>query len=306
MTSLEEISLEPYDYSSKGKEEAEEIQETEKQDLNNEATPGPSMLPSYTDLEAASKEDGKKWAQAYTKLMNVSIKQAYHLVVSKGWTLVENPSSTKDTKDILLYDAFAQDGNCMNYYKLKARGVFKVRPERLHYVIKDHDQDTRGRWDTEHLVSCKQLETFWITDTARQEKIDVVSSEHKMNIPFVSNRACLGIQWSGFDEMTGVYKYVFRTTQHRLHRPNQNAIAVQGLAASFVRILEDDQNSDEEPECDLTVVLHCNIGDKFPLMTVNQWAMKEWLRKRIALYVHVAQNWDTYYKPEDNPKTNRK
>lgn len=295
--SLSEISLEPYP-AKKGKDE----EDKDKSNLNNEASPGTAQLPSYRDLEAASKEDGLKWAQAYTKLMNLSIKQAHQLVVARGWSLLQNPQKSPSTveKGIILYDGYAGDGNCNSYYKLKVRGVFNVRPERLDYVIRDHNYETRSRWDREHLVACRQLETFSITDTDSSEAIDVVMSECKLNIPLVSNRACLGIQWHGFDPTTGVYKYVFRTTQHRLFRPDPHVVSVQGLAASFVRIL------DGEEECDFTMIVYCNIGDGFPLTVVDQWDMKEWLRKRVALYVHVAQNWDEYYFETDNPKTNRK
>lgn len=277
----------------------EDLEDEEKKNLNNNASPGTVDLVRYDDaLIAASRESGLHWAQSYTKLMNVSIKQAHHLVAAKGWTLLDAPAVESK---VLLYDGGV---NRDHFYKLKARGVFAVRPERLHYVIKDHDQDTRGRWDTEHLVSCKQLETFCITteDKKSSENIDVVMSEHRLGIPFAWNRVCLGIQWSGFDPMTGVYKYVFRTTQHRLFRVPNEAIAVQGLVAVFIRVLD----SQEEEECDFTLVMHVNIGDSFPQVIVDQWNMKEWLRKRVELYVHVAQNWDKYYTEEDNPKTHRK
>jgi hypothetical protein len=277
--------------------------EKEKEDINQDATRGISDLPTRNEIEEASRENGIHWAQSYTKLMDTSIRQAHHMAVTKGWSLIDCRSTNSNPLNILLYDGYSADGGVRaNYYKLKVRGVFKVRPERLHYVVKDHNPETRSRWDKQHFVSCNQLETFCISETeSSSENIHVVSSESKLNIPFAWNRACLGIQWSGFDEMTGVYKHVFRTTQHRLYRPAANVVQVQGLAATFIRVLDDDNE-----ECDFTCVLHVNIGDSFPFAMVEQWNMKEWLRKRVELYVRVAQQWDMYYKDTDDPKKYRK
>lgn len=268
--------------------------------VNNEATPSTSDLPTHDEMELASAANGLHWAKSYRRLMDKSIRQAHHMASSRGWNLVEAPANC--TSSLLLYES---DFDAANYVKLKARGVFQVRPERLAYVIRDHNEETRSRWEPrETFVTCKQLETFSATHSS-EEDIHVVRSEHKLkHIPFAWNRSCLGIQWHGFDKDTGVYKYVFRTTQHRIFRNGPKTIAVQGIVGVFIRILETKDAA--LPECDFTLVMHVNIGDAFPQAAIEQFAMKEWLRERVELYVRVAQQWDTYYKREDNPKTHRK
>lgn len=268
--------------------------------VNNEATASTSDLPTHDEMEAASAANGLHWAKSYRKLMDTSIRQAHHMAASKRWNHVDTPPNC--TSGILLYES---EYDAANYVKLKARGVFQVRPERLAYVIRDHDIETRSRWEpSETFSTCQQLETFSATHSS-EEDISVVRSEHKLkNIPFAWNRSCLGIQWHGFDKATRVYKYVFRTTQHRIFRAAPKTIAVQGIVGVFIRVL--DSTNDALPECDFTLVMHVNIGDSFPQAIIEQLAMKEWLRERVELYVRVAKKWDTYYKREDNPKTNRR
>jgi hypothetical protein len=99
----------------------------------------------------------------------------------------------------------------------------------------------------------------------------------------------LGIEWSGYNRATRVYKYVFRTTQHRTVTPDPNCVAVIGLVAALIRVIE-------PARCELILVLHINPGNKFvdPLATM----CKPWLRNRVELYRRVVEHWNDYYGPK--------
>ena len=97
------------------------------------------------DLETISIQKDA-WREAYEKLMNKSINTFYALLASKSWKLLDSPSP------VLLFES---DRNAsQGFYTLKTQAVLKVRPERLMYVIRDHDPNARLAWDGEYVKQC--------------------------------------------------------------------------------------------------------------------------------------------------------
>jgi hypothetical protein len=251
-------------------------------DQNKEATPAP-----YELEEIQSPNENKAWVDAYKKLMHQSINSIHGLAVSKSWKLI--PSAFIESSafpSILLFecDRNAQHG----FYTVKAQAVLNVRPERLAYVIRDHNPDTRLAWDSEYVESCKELDNF-CTD---EGEIKFVTTIVKTNIPFVHKRCNLGISWYGYDCKTQVYKYVFRTTQHKMHKAPKDTVATITLTGVFIRTLE--KTEEGKPQCELIIIVHTNPGNSF-LSSIANGICKEWLRERVSLYEKVTLQWDKYY-----------
>ncbi len=235
-------------------------------------------------LTKASNADADAWCEAYKKLMAKSIGQIHVLLAKQSWNIIE-PAGR-----INLYERPAEP----HYYTLKAVAILNVRPERLLYVMNDHDQRTRLPWDSKNIDACHEWESFMCD----QGKIRVVSSQViMMNMPLVWNRSLLGIQWSAFDPVTRTYKLVFRSTQHRFHRNKEGTVAVNALVGAVIRVL------DTKKTCELNIVMHVNPGDGLPTVLAEQ--CKKWLRSRIELYEKVVLDWDTYYGKKNDPKVNR-
>jgi len=242
--------------------------------LNEDAQPAP-----YALEEQEYQKEKNPWIEHYKKLMHSSIKSFHALLLSRSW--VARPSNFVDSNTpVQLYECDRNSSH--GFYTLKAQAVLSVRPERLMFVIRDHDENTRLKWDSEHLESCKELECFK-TD---EGEIKVVTSRVKFNVPLLSSRYNLGISWYGYDRKTQSYKYVFRSTQHRHYKCPPDAVNMISLAGVLIRTLENKQ-------CELFIVVHVNPGNSFPSMIAE--SCKEWLRDRVWLYERIVKNWDKYY-----------
>ena len=228
-------------------------------------------------------ENVRSWVDAYKKLMHQSVNNFHSLLASKSWRIIPDPFVSAE-KNVLLFEC---DKNLSHgFYTLKAQAVLNVRPERLMFVIRDHNEDTRLPWDSEYVTACKELDNFQ-TD---EGEIKVVTSTVKLPIPLVWPRYNLGIAWYGYDPKTRIYKYVFRSTQHRKHACPKESVSTIALIGVIIRTLE----SSSSPECELIIVAHVNPGNSFPPMIVNGYC-KEWLRDRVRLYERVTKEWKKYY-----------
>jgi len=227
-------------------------------------------------------EQNNPWLEHYKKLMHGSIKSFHTLLLAPAW--VARPSHFVDSNPSSV-QLFERDCNLKHgFYTLKAHAVLSVRPERLMFVIRDHNEATRLKWDSEHVEECKELECF----KTEEGEIKVVMSRVKCNIPLLSSRYNLGISWYGYDRKTQCYKYVFRSTQHRNHQCPSDAVNTISLVGVLVRTLENKQ-------CELFIVVHVNPGNSFPSFIAD--TCKAWLRDRVFLYERVTKNWDKYYQP---------
>jgi hypothetical protein len=221
------------------------------------------------------------WREAYEKLMNKSIITFYALLTSKSWKLIESPSSSS----VLLFES--NKNTSQGFYTLKTQTVLKVRPERLMYVIRDHNSDTRLAWDGEYVKECQELDCFQTKDG----EIKVVSTLIETGIPMLSPRFQMGIAWYGYDPKTESYKYVFRSTQHKMHKCPDDAVNVVSLIGVLVKTLR----CEEKRISELFIVAHINPGNNFPSAIAHGFC-KEWLRDRVALYNKVAgEGWSKYY-----------
>jgi hypothetical protein len=124
----------------------------------------------------------------------------------------------------------------------------------------------------------------------------------------LSDRFNLGIAWYGYDDKTESYKYVFRSTQHKLYKCPEGAVNVISLMGVFIKTLESSPEESQSPlgllESDargskriseLFIVVHVNPGNSFPSTIANGFC-KEWLRDRVRLYEKVAgEGWQKYY-----------
>lgn len=222
------------------------------------------------------------WREAYEKLMNKSINTFYALLVSKSWKLIESSSSSSS---VLLFES--NRNTAQGFYTLKTQAVLDVRPERLMYVIRDHNPDTRLPWDNEYVKESCELDCYQTKDG----EIKVVSTLIETGIPMISPRFQMGIAWYGYDAKTECYKYIFRSTQHKMHKCPNDAVNVISLIGVLVKTLR----CEEKRISQLFIVVHVNPGNNFPSGIAHGFC-KEWLRDRVGLYNKVAgEGWSTYY-----------
>ena len=254
--------------------------------LNEDATAAPCEL---EELDTKKKEDA--WLDAYKKLMHKSINTFYALLASKSWKPITNTFvDAKAVHPVLLFEC---DRNATHgFYTLKAQAVLAVRPERLMHVIRDHNPDTRLAWDNQYVKDCKEVDCL----TTEEGDIKVVYTRVSTGIPLLADRFNLGIAWYGYDDKTKSYKYVFRSTQHKMYTCPKEAVNVISLAGVFIKTLEHPAGeSGGSRFSELFIVIHTNPGNSFPT-TIANGICKEWLRDRVRLYEKVAgQGWHQYY-----------
>lgn len=260
----------------------------------------PPLTPVDPVLLEASKQDFSAWEDAYKKLMGVTIGQFQWLLKYPHWNIIlssnehepfrlfEANISTKDNPAALMQGP---------YHCLKVTGVLRARAERVFYVIKDQDPDTRLKWDSEFMVSMCELQTFK-TD---QGDIKVVQSEIKAQIPMAANRISLGIQYASYNSRTRTHRLVFRTTQHWHYRIPEDRVPINGLVGVIVRALDPPAQpkgaSNPSPMCEVIIIMYMNVGGNIPSPIVE--SLKEWLRERLHLYERVAIAWKAYYEGKD-------
>lgn len=258
--------------------------------FNDDATAAPYELEER-------KEDA--WLDAYKNLMNKTIRTFYALLASKSWKpIADSFVDAKMRNPVLLFDC--DKNTAHGYYTLKAQAILPVRPERLMFVIRDHNPDTRLAWDNQYVKDCKELDCF----ATEEGDIKVVSTRVTTGIPLLSDRFNMGIAWYGYDDKTQSYKYVFRSTQHKMHKCPKDAVNVISLMGVFVKTLDASEDTTDPPPLlemkrskisELFIVVYVNPGDSFP-STIANGICKEWLRDRVRLYEKVAgEGWETYY-----------
>lgn len=238
-------------------------------DPNKPATPPIHDL----DIQLPSQKPNPAWHTEYKKLMNRSVLEAHSLLARRSWNLLT------ESEHLNLYEC---DSSNTSFYVLRAAGILPVRPERLFYVLKDYDVKTRSAWES-RVVQFSVVESFETTEGP----IRVVQSEVQMGIPLVANRYFIGIDWSSYDAKTRSWKYVFRTTQHRLTRCPDDKVNVIALIACTVRQLE------HRNQAELNMIVHINPGNSLPSAIAN--SCKVWLLERVRLYEQVAANWKQFY-----------
>lgn len=277
----------------------DEIPLGEVDDYNKSATPAPYNIPEEEEdggrnpIKAAAEAQMAHWIEHYKMLMCKSVKTFHNFLMHTTWNarlcnLVDDARRASSTTIVRLFEC---DRNTSHgFYTLKAHAVLGVRPERLMYVIRDHNPETRLAWDGQYVEECKELESF-PTD---EGEIKVVTTRVNAHIPFIWPRHLLGVAWYGYDRQSQVYKYVFRTTQHRHYKCPKNAVETICLAGVAVRTLENKQ-------CELIIVVHVNPGNSFP-STIADGVCKEWLRDRVYLYEKITKEWDKWYGKEKNTK----
>lgn len=266
---------------------------------NRGATPAPYSIPEEEEdggeknpVKEAAAQQLAHWINAYKLLMSKSVRTFHAFLLSKSWRARAPPfvdDSSTPTKSIVRL--FECDRNSSHgFYTVKAHAVLDVRPERLMYVIRDHNEETRLAWDSERVEACKELECFETPDG----EIKVVMTRVKTGIPLVWPRYNLGIAWYGYDRHSQVYKYVFRSTSHRHYACPKDAVETICLAGVAVRTLERNR-------CELIIVVHVNPGDSFP-SAIADGVCKEWLRDRVYLYEKITKDWHKYYAKSKNAK----
>jgi hypothetical protein len=226
------------------------------------------------ELSRAANEDASAWCLAYMNLMETSINQFHTLLSYKNFKLVE------ERDNVCLYERHNGIGH--GFYTWKVTALLDVYADRLLHVIKDHS-DIRLKWDTKDCESANELETF-VTDHG---EIKIYKSEEKYNIPFFWNRVYLGIGWKHFNKKTNTYKYIFRTTQHRLYKCTGKKVNVIALFGVVIRVL------DHPSKCECTIINYINPGESVPIAIVNILRTK--FLERMFLYIDVVKHWKDYY-----------
>jgi hypothetical protein len=251
------------------------------------------------DVEESSKQDFSAWQSAYIGLMARSVGYVHWMLKSQDWNLIYN--SVDENDKFRLFDLtlppdteFAKIPGG-TYYAVKVMGVIAAPAEQVAHIIKDHDEDTRMRWDSEDMVSVQELQTF----KTEKGDIKVVQSEVRSPFPLVANRILLGIMWKGYTAKTNTHKIVFRSTSHWYYRVPEDKVAADMMVGVIVRGL-----ASPEPSCEVIIVTFGSLGGSVPNMLVD--SLKERLRQRMSLYERVAKRWDFYYPPNTDPKKNRK
>lgn len=255
----------------------EEVQDV---DPNSPASAAPFSIVALTNHDDDDTVS-ENWKMAYHKLMQESVRTADVLFASPAWKAMD------DNIEVQLSEA--NYGSSYGFYSIKAHALLEgVRGERLMHIIQDHDSKTRLSWDSEHLTFVKVIERVLVNN----ETIRVVQSQVNTGLPKIWPRSLLGIDWCGYDKKARVYKYIFRTTQHRsvsVTQQRQQTVAVIGTIGVIVRLVE----RGSTPRCELIIVVNINPGDSFPGFLAN--TCKLWLRDRVLLYARVAKDWNKYY-----------
>lgn len=245
------------------------MEEVPLEDLNQAASPPPVDLA----MDQASKEDCSAWEKAYKDMLAQEMVKVHRLLLSRRWIL----RATVDRVQVFTMPV------AYSYHSFKATALFEppFRPERLVYVMRDHNPDTRARWDDE-CTNVKEWETF------SNGQIHIVQCECVPSLPLVWPRFVLGALADHWSPTTGVHTLVFHTTQHRYHSSQPaGKVSVKALVGATVRTLEDGT-------CELNLVGQVNVGDKVPTALVEQW-LDTYLVKRIKLWESVVRSWTLYY-----------
>lgn len=258
------------------------------------SSPRPKVVaePSV-EIITAAQQDFSAWEAAYKRLMAKTIAYSHWLLTNKSWSMVGDDQFRLFEMEIPPNKVEFATKPGAAYHAVKVSGIMNVRADRVMYIIKDHDPDTRLSWDAEDMVSMQEMQTFK-TDGG---DIKVIQSEVRSPFPLMGNRILLGIQWVGYTAATRTHKLVFRTTTHWYYRVPAEQVAMDGMICVVVRALD---SPVESPSCEVTLVSYMSLGGTVPGVFVG--LLKERLRLRFALYERIAKKWNHYYGPERDPK----
>lgn len=210
------------------------------------------------------------WLLAYKKLMGQSYELLYKLIDSTDWELIEDTTST-----VSLHQLPNSDG----FFTLKAQGIIEGRIERIIYINKDHNPETRLQWDKD-VNDVSFLESY----VTREGELCLVKSVVSLPPP-IASRVSLGIM-SHARTSDDTQVVIFRTTVNPRYEVPKDCVAVDAFSAVVVRDVG-------EGKCHIVVVAYVNPGGWIPSTIVNMY--KEKVRKRIPLIEQTVARWNTYY-----------
>lgn len=229
------------------------------------------------------------WHARYKKLIANAIHFSNALKKQTVWELVE----PVDGRVSLLERPVDKRG----FYTFQVTGVLEGRAERYFHILNDHQQATRGKWDTEDVLDgMDQYETY----CSEEGKITVVQSTIKSPMPqLAAHRFLFGIRWSEYISASCSYVIVFQTCDHPLLRmPADGRVAAHAMLRADIEPINDNKQS----IVTLTVYFHPGGGGGGVGVSLCIHRYKERLRQRMYLYERVVAAWDTYYGPDRDPK----
>jgi hypothetical protein len=233
------------------------------------------VIKHTAEMEKASLVNGSEWHERYKNAMGNAIRICLRdasRTRPEEWKVVG-----KDDRVFLCEKTKNLPGD---YIVIKVRAILRGRADRYAYVMRDHNFETRGRWDTD-IEDVKQLESY----TSQEGTIFVVQSTIKNTF---NNRSLLGIMFYHLTEETNTHKVIFTTAPHPYYKCNPNEVKAEATIGCFLRQLDGDA------ETEVIIVTYVNPGGG--LMTkLYLKAYKERLRKRAYLYEQVVAKWDEYY-----------
>lgn len=229
-------------------------------------------------LRMAGEEDTGAWQEAYVNLMRESVDLAHKLwkTPEQGWHFI---LPNTETERVQLYERQYEK----EHYTLKMLCVLKGRAERYVHVMKDHNPDTRMKWDGNYVSAVQQHETF----ATESGPLHFISCLWNSGIPLVASRGIMGILWHGYDKLNRTFTIVFRSTQHRFFAIPQDAVPIKGLVAVFLKQL------DAQQQVAVSCVVHVNPGAQLHSAIVHVFLQR--LRDRFLHYENIVHEWDTYY-----------
>ncbi len=221
-------------------------------------------------------EDVRHWTKEYTKLMDTTVSAVSGWLREDDWTVCCDRPNDVDT--IIMYERCPMLG----FYTFKIHATLPgIRAERLMYVIRDFGSKT-GTDDI--LMDRAVLETFDIKGETTTQEIRYVSALANLETALLKQRSIMGIDWKGFNTETGMYSYIFRTTQHRKHRCDEKKyVPIDVTVGAFARYI------DKKSKTELIMIVRFNPGDNILSSTVNYH--KVHLIEQIESYAKAVREW---------------
>lgn len=229
------------------------------------------------ELEKASLVNGSEWHDRYKNIMGNAIRVCLRDVSRtrpEEWKIVGHDER------VFLCEKIKNKPVGGDFIVIKVRAILKGRADRYAYVMRDHNFETRGKWDTD-IEDVKQLESY-VSD---EGTLHVVQTTVKNAF---NNRSMLGILFYHLTEETNTHKVIFTTALHPYYKCNSTEVKVEATIGCFLRQLEGNA------ETEVIIVTYVDPGGG--LMTklyLKQY--KERLRKRAYLYEQVVSKWDELY-----------
>lgn len=230
--------------------------------------------------EEEESPDDIAWLKAYKRLMGQSYQLLYNLLVSNDWEHIPPPDASET---VTLHQKASANG----FFTLKAEGIIHGRIERIMYLNKDHNKETRLKWDNQDGVTDIELLE---THKAPEGDLQVVRSV--VELPTFMKRISLGIM-SHTKTSDDTQTLVFRTTVNPRFPVPADCVAVDAFSGVMIRDLKDGR-------CKIVIVTYVNPGGWIPPAVVALY--KEKLRKRVHHLEQVVKDWNLYYGKKDTKK----